>query len=120
MTKKDIARSFLELSSSGHAHTAFENYVHPDFIHHLVYFKGDRESFKKAIEENFRQFPDKHYETLHAIEDGDLVAIHGKVVLDTKVFGVLHFFRFSGDKIIESWEASQEELNDSPNEHGLF
>jgi len=72
------------------------------------------------MEENARQFPDKTYEVLHALEDGDLVAVHGKVVLIPKVYGVIHIFRFKGDKIIESWEASQEELKDSPNENGLF
>jgi hypothetical protein len=42
------------------------------------------------------------------------------VELAPTVFGVIHIFRFEGDKIIESWEASQEELKDSPNANGLF
>lgn len=120
MTKKDIATSFLELASSGKVREAFDKYIHLNFIHHLVFFKGDRESFLKAMEENAREFPDKTYETIHALEDGDLVAVHGKVTLAPKVFGAIHIFRFEGDKIIESWEASQEELKDSPNENGLF
>jgi predicted SnoaL-like aldol condensation-catalyzing enzyme len=120
MTKKDIATSFLELASSGKVREAFDKYIHLNFIHHLVFFKGDRESFLTAMEENAREFPDKTYETIHALEDGDLVAVHGKVMLAPKVFGVIHIFRFEGDKIIESWEASQEELKDSPNENGLF
>jgi predicted SnoaL-like aldol condensation-catalyzing enzyme len=120
MTKKDIATSFLELASSGKVREAFDKYIHLNFIHHLVFFKGDRESFLTAMEENAREFPDKAYETIHALEDGDLVAVHGKVMLAPKVFGVIHIFRFEGDKIIESWEASQEELKDSPNENGLF
>lgn len=120
MIKKDIATSFLELSSSGKVREAFEKYIHPDFTHHLVFVKGDRESFMKAMEENAREFPDKKYETIHALEDGDLVAVHGKVTLDPKIYGVIHIFRFEGDKIVESWEASQEALEDSPNEHGLF
>jgi hypothetical protein len=33
---------------------------------------------------------------------------------------MIHIFRFEKDKIIESWEASQEVLEDPPNEHGLF
>jgi len=120
MTKKEIAATFLKLASAGNVHEAYSKYVHPDFKHHLVYFRGDRESLAKAMEENARQFPDKTYETLHALEDGDLVAVHGKVVLAPKVYGVIHIFRFNDDKIIESWEASQEELEDSPNENGLF
>lgn len=118
--RKEIATSFLQMASSGRVHEAFEKYVHPDFIHHLVFFKGDRQSFLRAMEENAREFPDKTYETMHALEDGELVAVHGKVTLGSQVFGVIHIFRFADDKIIESWEASQEALADSPNEYGLF
>ena len=120
MNNKEIATTFLKLASFGDVQEAFDRYIHPDFIHHLVFFKGDRESFLKAMEENAREFPNKTYETMHALEDGNLVAVHGKVTLSPKVFGVIHIFRFEGDKIIESWEASQEELKDSPNENGLF
>lgn len=120
MNKKDIAKSFLKLASSGKVREAFEKYIHSDFIHHLVFFKGDRKSFMEAMEENAREFPDKTYETMHALEDGNLVAMHGKVTLAPKEFGVIHIFRFEDDKIIESWEASQEALVDSPNENGLF
>ena len=120
MTKKDIAVTFLKLASSGKVRDAYDRYVHRDFKHHNVYFKGDRESFIQAMEKNARQFPDKTYEVLHALEDGDLVVVHGKVVLAPKVYGVIHVFRFERNTIIESWEASQEELKDSPNVNGLF
>lgn len=120
MSYKDNAISFLNEVSTGNVREAYDKYVHPDFRHHLVFFKGDRQSFMTAMEENQRQFPDKTYETIHALEEGDLVAVHGKVVLTPKVYGVIHIFRFQEDKIIESWEASQEALEDSPNEFGLF
>lgn len=120
MNKKEIATSFLSLASSGNVQEAYEQYVHPRFRHHNVYFKGDRESFLEAMEENARQYPNKSYETIHALEDGDLVAVHGKVTLAPKIFGVIHIFRFEDGQIIESWEASQEALEESPNEYGLF
>jgi len=121
MTKKDIAASFLSLASSGQVRKAFEQFIHPQFRHHNAYFKGDRESFLKAMEENAQQFPDKTYETLRELEDGDLVTVHGKVKLSPdSQWSVIHIFRFENNKIIESWEASQEVLKDSPNENGLF
>lgn len=121
MTKKDIANSFLKLASSGKAREAFEKYVHRDFRHHLAFFKGDRESFLNAMEENAREFPNKKYQTLRALEDGNLVAIHGKVTLSPdSQWSVIHIFRFEDDKIIESWEASQELFKDMPNENGIF
>ena len=121
MNKKEIATSFLNLSSSGKVREAYEKYIHSDFFHHNLYFKGDRESLLTGMEENAREFTDKRYETMHTLDDGDLVAVHGKVTLTPDlVFAVIHIFRFEGDKIIEAWEASQKVLKDSTNENGLF
>lgn len=121
MNKKDIAESFLKLASSGKVREAYEKFVHLDFHHHNAYFKGDRETLLLGMEENAKKFPNKTYETLRALEDGDLVAIHGKVALSPdKQFSVIHIFRFEGDLIIEEWEAGQEVLKDSPNENGIF
>jgi len=73
------------------------------------------------MEEHAQQFPNKTYESLRVLEDGNLVAMHGKVNLSPdSQWSVIHLFRFEDDQIIESWEASQEELKDSPNEDGLF
>lgn len=120
MSKKQIAISFLEEVSAGKVQEAFDKYIHLNFKHHLLFFKGDRESFKNAMEENHKQFPNKCYETIHALEDEDLVTVHGKVELGSNTYGVIHIFRFENDKIIESWEASQEDIKNSPNENGLF
>ncbi len=121
MNKKNIATSFLQLASSGQVRKAYEQYFHHQFRHHNAYFHGDRESFLKAREEKTRQFPDKTYEPLRILEDGNLVAVHGKVILSPdSQWSVIHIFHFEDDKIIESWEASQEVLKDSPNENGLF
>jgi predicted SnoaL-like aldol condensation-catalyzing enzyme len=121
MSKKDIAESFLRLASSGQVREAYEMYVHPDFRHHNAYFKGDRESLLRGMEENAKEFPNKTYVALRLLEDGDLVAIHGKVKLSPdSEWSVIHIFRFEGGKIIELWEASQEAVKDSPNENGMF
>lgn len=121
MKKTEIAGTFLKLASSGNVREAYEKYVHRDFRHHNAYFKGDRESLLTAMEENAREFPDKTYEVLRAIEEGDLVTAHGRVsgVFDSE-WSVIHILRFEGDKIIEAWEASQEVIKDSPNENGIF
>jgi predicted SnoaL-like aldol condensation-catalyzing enzyme len=121
MNKKEIATSFLRLASSGKVRKACDNYIHSRFIHHNAYFKGDRDSFITAMEINAQKFPNKTYETVRALEEGNLVAVHGKVILSPdSQWSVIHIFRFENNKIIESWEASQEILKDSPNENGLF
>jgi hypothetical protein len=44
--------------------------------------------------------------------------VHGKAGnVFNSGWSVTHIFLFEGDKIIEEWEASQEELKDSPNEN---
>ena len=121
MNKKEIAINFLNLASSGKVKEAYEKYIHPDFIHHNAYFQGDRESLFKGMKENAEQFPKKKYETLRALEDGDLVAVHGKVTLVLeKQWSVIHIFRFENNKVIESWEASQKIIKYSPNKNGVF
>lgn len=121
LSKKEIAIEFLRLASSAKVHEAYEKYVHSDFRHHNAYFRGDRESLLKGMEENAKQFPDKTYKVLRALEDGNLVVVHGQVegVFESG-WSVIHIFRFEGDKIIEEWEASQEVIKDSPNENGIF
>lgn len=120
-SRSDIAISFLQAASSGDVNKAYDRCVHRDFIHHNAYFKGDRETLRKGMVDNAREFPDKTYEVLRVLEDKNLVAVHGKVTLNPDmVFSVIHIFRFEDDRIIEAWEASQELLMDSPNENGIF
>ena len=121
MLKKDIAISFLQMASSGAVREAYEKYIHPDFIHHNAYFKSDCEAILRGMEESAQQFPNKQCEILRTLEDDDLVAIHCKITFDSEnVFSLIHIFRFEDEKIVEEWEASQEALQDSPNENGIF
>jgi len=120
MSHKAIAETFLKLASCGRVREAYDSFVHPEFRHHNAYFQGDRVSLLAGMEENARQFPDKNYQTLRALAEGDLVAIHGKVTFGSSQWSVIHIFRFREDKIIEEWEASQQALGDSPNANGIF
>jgi predicted SnoaL-like aldol condensation-catalyzing enzyme len=122
MTRKEIAVDFLRLAASGQVREAYEKYVHPDFTHHNPYFPGDRESLLKGMEESAEQMPDKRYETVHALEDGDMVAVHGRIKLkaDMPEMAVVHLLRFEGDKIIEEWEAAQAVPAERLNENGMF
>ena len=121
MNNREIAVSFLSLASSGKVTEAYDRFIHPEFIHHNAYFKGDRESLLKGMEENAHTFPNKKFEVLRVLQDGALVAVHGKATLSPESrWSVIHIFRFEQNKIIESWEASQEVIIDSPNENGLF
>ena len=122
MHRKAFALDFLKLASSGNVQEAYAKYIHPHFVHHNPYFPGDRESLMKGMMENHAQFPEKVFTPLRAIQEGDLVAVHGKVRLKPggPEIALIHFFRFEGEKIIEEWEASQGPVENSPNNGGLF
>jgi predicted SnoaL-like aldol condensation-catalyzing enzyme len=122
MNKKDMAISFLRLASSGNVREAYNKYIHPQFRHHNPYFPGDRASLLAGMEENAVTFPQKEYEAVRALEDGDLVAVHGRVRLmpSSPWIALIHIFRFKDNQIIEEWEAGQEVPKDSPNKNGVF
>jgi len=122
MNNKEMAISFLRLASSGNVREAYETYVHPDFRHHNPYVPGDRASLLAAMEENAAAFPQKEFEVLRALEDGDLVAVHGRVRLtpSSPWIALIHIFRFQDNQIIEEWEAGQEVPQVSPNQNGMF
>lgn len=122
MTFKDYALDFLKLASSGFVREAYVKYIHPDFVHHNPYFPGDRAALMKGMEENHAQFPDKIFTPLRAIEEDELVTVHGKVQLTPggPEIALIHIFRFEGEKIIEEWECSQAPVECSPNRKGLF
>ena len=122
MNNKEMAISYLRLASSGNVREAYEQYVHPQFRHHNPYVPGDRASLLAAMEENAATFPHKDFEAVRALEDGDLVAVHGRVRLTSSRpwIALIHIFRFQDNQIIEEWEAGQEVPQDSPNQNGAF
>ena len=123
MTKKEIAIDFLKLVSSGKVREAYEKYVHPDFKHHNAYFKGDRESLLVAMEESAASDPNKSFEVVRSLEEGDLVATHGRLRRtdpNALEIAVVHILRFEDNQIIEEWEVGQEVPKDSPNENGIY
>ncbi len=129
---KDAAVDFLNLVTKGKIREAYEKNATADFIHHNPHFKGDAESLAQAMEEHHKLFPNKVYEVKHVLEDGELVAVHGRVQLveGGKTAAVVHIFRFSAqggstsggenDKIAELWDVGEEIPKDSPNENGMF
>lgn len=74
------------------------------------------------MEESARQNPDKQLEVLHALEDGDLVAVHSHVRQkpDDRGAVVVHLFRFEGDRIAELWDIGQPVPAEPVNANGMF
>jgi predicted SnoaL-like aldol condensation-catalyzing enzyme len=95
MNKKDIAIDLLKLASSGKVREAYDKYVHPDFRHHNAYFKGDRDSLLRGMEQAALTSPNKFLEVQCILEDGNMVAVHSHVKKENETdIAVVHIFRF--------------------------
>jgi len=119
---KDMAISFLKSASSGQVKQAYQDFVHDDFTHHNPYFQGDRQSLLDGMKKNAENFPNKKFEIKLALEEGDMVVIHGRVQIqeNSPWIALVHIFRFLDHKIIEEWEVSQEVPVEMINKHGMF
>lgn len=119
---KTAAEAFLNLVIAGQIREAYDRHVSPDFRHHNVHNKGDRESLFLAMEAAHVQFPNKVFQIRHSLEDGNLVAVHSSMSLnpDQPEIAVVHLFRFENDLIIEEWDVGQQAPAESLNENGMF
>lgn len=120
MSNKEKAISFLKMAGMGDVREAYEKFIHPEFIHHNQFFKGDRQSLMTAMEEAHKTSPNKSIEIKKAYKEGDTVITHSFVIKNEQDITVVHIFRFDGDKVIELWDIGQLIDKNSPNENGLF
>ncbi len=122
MSRKEVAISFLKLASSGQVDEAYEKFVSQEFKHHNPHFEGAAAALKAGMKQSTAMFPNRSIQTLRALEDGDLVAVHSLVKLKPEDLGiaVIHLFRFEGDFIVEEWEAALPIPESSPNKNGCL
>lgn len=120
---KEAAKSFLKMAGMGKVQEAYGQHVAPSFIHHNQYFKGDRQSLLKAMQEVSKTTPNKSIEIKHIYEEGDTVITHSLVTRQdpgAPDVAVVHIFRFEQDHIVELWDLGQPISKDSPNQNGMF
>lgn len=120
--RKEAAIQFLQYAAAGQANHVGRQHLAPGFRHHNPYFRGDADSLLTAMDENAAQHPHKTLTVQRVLEDHDLVAVHSRVDHGPGLpsAGVVHIFRFDGDRIAELWDLGQEVPPDSPNTHGMF
>lgn len=121
-TQKDKALEFLKRVVKGDCREAFRLFISPGFKHHNAFFKGDGHSLMTAMEEAAKTNPGKILEIQRAIEEGDLVAVHSRLIQDPEDQGmaVMHIFRFNEGKIAELWDFAQAVPAELVNENGMF
>jgi predicted SnoaL-like aldol condensation-catalyzing enzyme len=121
-SNKEAAEEFLRLAAKGEVRQAYEKFVASGFRHHNAHFPGDADSLMAAMEENHRKNPHKVLEIQHALEEGDMVAVHSRVKMSPGDNGaaLVHLFKFRAGRIEELWDIGQPVPQDSPNQHGMF
>lgn len=119
---REAAVAFLQMASSGKVKEAYDRFIGPNFRHHNPYFRGDAASLAAGMAQNAAENPQKEFEVRHVLEEGDLVAVHGRVRLkpDGEDVALFHLFRFASGRVVELWDVSQAAPANSPNEYGMF
>jgi len=119
---KEAATEFLRMVAVGRVREAYGTFAGPGFRHHNPLFRGDAQSLMTAMEENAVANPNKVLEVQRALQDGNLVAVHSRVMQRPGDRGaaLVHIFRFEGGLVAELWDIGQLVPEDSPNENGMF
>jgi predicted SnoaL-like aldol condensation-catalyzing enzyme len=119
---KNAATGFLQLVVSNKIKEAYGIFAANNFRHHNPYFRGDKESLMKAMEENAIENPDKILDIRHIVAEDNMVAVHShiKQTPDDKGMAVVHLFRFQGDRISEFWDIAMQVPEKMINENEMF
>jgi predicted SnoaL-like aldol condensation-catalyzing enzyme len=121
-TRRSLALDFLHHIIAGRVDAALAQHLAPGFVHHNPYFKSDAASLLAGMADSEAHFPGKLFDIQHALEDGDLVAVHARLRFNRHDAGmaVVHLFRFEGDLIAELWDVGQAVPDGVANELGMF
>ena len=129
--RKDIAVEFLNLIGAGKPKEGMRFFT-PDCKTHNPYVTGGMDALIDAmiavqskgadgiVKGSTADFKLK---IRHVLADKDLVAVHTELSSPNPSDGGLrqvHLFRFSGDKIAEYWDITQQVLQAAPNAAGAF
>jgi len=122
MSHKQAAIEFLTMAATGDVAAAYARHVAPQFTHHNPHFAQDRQSLLDAMSRSAAAEPNKSFEVMQVIEDGDTVAVFSRLTrlsADAR-YAVVHILKFNAGKIVEMWDVAQEVPSDSPNAIGMF
>ncbi|HUK50406.1 MAG TPA: hypothetical protein VLV18_05170, partial [Terriglobales bacterium] len=78
--RKQLAVQFLQLCIAGRVDEAFQTYLDPNGKHHNPFFPAGFAALRNAMIENHTQFPNKLLTVLNVLGDGDVVAVHSRLV----------------------------------------
>lgn len=129
--RKDTAVQFLNLIGLGRPKEGLRFFA-PDCKTHNPYVLGGMDALTDAMiavqkegAEGIAQGSTADFKLIvrNVLADGNLVAVHTQLTSSRPSDGGLrqvHLFRFSGDKIVEYWDITQQVPENAPNAAGAF
>ncbi len=120
--RKKAATEFLQWVVEGKFDEAFQKHVLLTGKHHNPFTPKGFAALKKGMSDNHVIFPNKKFNILRVVGEGDLVAVHSRMTLGPgeKELALVHLMRFEGGKIAEFWDIAQMAPAEVVNENGLF
>lgn len=125
---KDVAIEFLRLAGLGKFKEGLRFFA-PDCKTHNPYVAGGMDALTDAMveanKEGRAKYPEAEFTIVHAIAEGNLVAVHTQLLNSKNKpsqggLRQVHLFRFEGDKIVEYWDVTQVVTSEMPNAGGAF
>lgn len=120
MSHKEAAVDFLKKVVAGDIEAAYAKYVDMGGKHHNPFTPAGMPALKKGMMENDKQFPNKQFEVLRVLEDGDLVSVYSRLSMGDMLLAVNHSMRFKNGKVVEFWDYVLPVTKDLVNQDGLF
>jgi predicted SnoaL-like aldol condensation-catalyzing enzyme len=129
--RKDTAVQFLNLIGLGRPKEGLRFFA-PDCKTHNPYVLGGVDALTDAMiavqkegAEGIAKGSTADFKLIvrNVLADGNLVAVHTQLTSSRPSDGGLrqvHLFRFSGDKIVEYWDITQQVPENAPNADGAF
>jgi len=121
-TNKENAIAFYRTAYMGNPRNAVERFVGDVYIQHNPLVGDGRTAFIEYFEAMARDYPGKTIEFVHAVAEGDLVALHTHQIWPgDEEYVTMDFFRFdSNGKIVEHWDAIQDVPAETKNGNSMF
>jgi predicted SnoaL-like aldol condensation-catalyzing enzyme len=123
LNAREVVDRFIPLFYDKHdVKTAFETYVHKDYVQHNPMAKDGRDEAIAVLGSIFASLPDHRVEIKQVFGEGDRVLVHYIYFSDKKDRGtvVADIFRVENCLIVEHWDVIQPFPETSANPHPMF
>jgi predicted SnoaL-like aldol condensation-catalyzing enzyme len=106
---KEIALEFLSQVVAGDIRGAYEKHASYGLRHHNLWSAGNAGALRAGMEGDESRRPGKRLDVRAALQDGDRVAVHTRLVRGAgePEIAVMHLFRFENATIAEMWDVAQ-------------